>query len=81
MPIISLLDDNIKRQEEWHFPDNVTRPIRFYAYGIHKIWGATAVILSEFEARLKQVMYNTHMNQAVPGHVNGHQDSYTDGQA
>ena len=35
--------------------------VPFYHYDAYKIWGATAVILSEFEGRLKVIL-----NQPAP---------------
>jgi 8-oxo-dGTP pyrophosphatase MutT (NUDIX family) len=51
MPLSVLLDVTIKRVEEWILR-NMPVPIRFYHFNEAKIWGATAVMLSEFEHRL-----------------------------
>lgn len=54
VPLDMLFDDSIKAQE-----DRIVRadwpPLRVHYYQIsgHKVWGATAVMLSEFEQRLR----------------------------
>jgi 8-oxo-dGTP pyrophosphatase MutT (NUDIX family) len=54
-PLYLLLDPAIKGVEEWMRSGNpLTVP--FYGIAQHKVWGATAVMLSEFEARLQAVL-------------------------
>ena len=51
-----LLDDAIKRQEVHEFRgEQVTVP--YYLVNGHKVWGATAVMLSELEQRLRAVLF------------------------
>ncbi len=54
-PLQLLLDPQIKAVEDWmRYGSPVSVP--FYRIGEHKVWGATAIMLSEFEARLRAVM-------------------------
>jgi hypothetical protein len=52
MPLDRLLDDGAKDQETLQRGD-LQIPILFYRVGPHKVWGATAIILSELEMRLR----------------------------
>jgi len=52
-PLDHLLDANNLLNETWIF-DIGPRRVPFYAYGPHKIWGATAMVLSEFLEILKE---------------------------
>jgi 8-oxo-dGTP pyrophosphatase MutT (NUDIX family) len=55
LPLHQLLDSSLKRSEEWDF--NGTKvTIPFYAIQGHKVWGATAIMLSELEHRLLAVL-------------------------
>jgi 8-oxo-dGTP pyrophosphatase MutT (NUDIX family) len=51
VPLLTLLDPAIRREEEWVLHETITR-VRFYQIGEHKVWGATAMVLSEFAAML-----------------------------
>jgi 8-oxo-dGTP pyrophosphatase MutT (NUDIX family) len=51
VPLLTLLDPAIRREEEWVLHETITR-VRFYQIGEHKVWGATAMVLSEFAAVL-----------------------------
>jgi 8-oxo-dGTP pyrophosphatase MutT (NUDIX family) len=51
VPLLTLLDPAIRREEEWVLHETLTR-VPFYQIGEHKVWGATAMVLSEFEAVL-----------------------------
>jgi 8-oxo-dGTP pyrophosphatase MutT (NUDIX family) len=51
VPLLTLLDPAIQRKEEWILHETLTR-VPFYQIGEHKVWGATAMVLSEFEAVL-----------------------------
>jgi 8-oxo-dGTP pyrophosphatase MutT (NUDIX family) len=55
MPLLDLLDDSIKVEERWDF-QGVPRDIPFYRIKGLPLWGATAIILSEFEMRLRAVL-------------------------
>lgn len=51
-PLASLLDENAIRQETWEIRgERVNVP--FFDIQGHKVWGATAMILSEFAAMLQ----------------------------
>jgi 8-oxo-dGTP pyrophosphatase MutT (NUDIX family) len=49
--LLTLLDPTIRREEEWVLHGTITR-VPFYQIGEHKVWGATAMVLSEFAAVL-----------------------------
>ncbi len=55
VPLDLLLDDSVKEQETLN-RDGVPIPILFYRVGRHKVWGATAIILSELEIRLRTAL-------------------------
>ena len=52
-PLDALLDPATVRVEDWELRGGIW-PIPFYQFGPHKVWGATAMILSEFVALLTQ---------------------------
>jgi 8-oxo-dGTP pyrophosphatase MutT (NUDIX family) len=51
VPLLTLLDPTIRREEKWVLYGTPTR-VPFYQIGEHKVWGATAMVLSEFAAVL-----------------------------
>ena len=56
-PLTHLLDPNTRQEEIWKlrgFPVNVP----FFQVGEHKVWGATAMMLSELIERLRQAENN-----------------------
>jgi 8-oxo-dGTP pyrophosphatase MutT (NUDIX family) len=53
-PLDALFDPATTRMEDWEIRGGVW-PIPFYQFGPHKVWGATAMILSEFAAMLAQI--------------------------
>jgi 8-oxo-dGTP pyrophosphatase MutT (NUDIX family) len=56
-PLSVLFDDTLKDSEEVFRADvNLTLTIYFYRIQGHKVWGATAAILSEFEVRLRAAL-------------------------
>jgi len=55
VPLVQLLDAQVKRMEEREF-QGVRVQIPYYALGGHHVWGATGVMLSEIEHRLRRVM-------------------------
>jgi 8-oxo-dGTP pyrophosphatase MutT (NUDIX family) len=55
MPLDRLVDDSIKAQERWTLGD-AERDVPFYRYDDQVIWGATAIMLSELEGRLRAVL-------------------------
>ncbi|MCB0194898.1 MAG: CoA pyrophosphatase [Anaerolineae bacterium] len=52
-PLSLLLDPTIRKSEIWHFENYGERKIPFFEIFGHKVWGATAMILSEFLALLE----------------------------
>ncbi len=55
VPLEKLLDPQIKVVEDWvRYERPFTVP--FYQFGTYKVWGATAIILSEFEIRLQTAL-------------------------
>ena len=54
-PLEALLDPVTVHVEDWELRGEVW-PIPFYQFGPHKVWGATAMILSEFVAMLAQTL-------------------------
>ncbi len=52
VPFARLLDPASARREDWTLGGR-TVDVPFYAFGPHKIWGATAMVLAEFLALLK----------------------------
>ena len=55
VPVTWLLDPARKSVEDWQLRDDIMR-VPWYAIHEHKVWGATAIILSEFEHRLRHVL-------------------------
>lgn len=55
MSLDDLLNDSIKATERWTLQE-MELDVSFYRVGGHNVWGATAILLSEFEARLRVVM-------------------------
>jgi 8-oxo-dGTP pyrophosphatase MutT (NUDIX family) len=54
VPLAHLADPASARRENWTLRGR-TVEVPFYAFGPHKIWGATAMVLAEFLAMLKTV--------------------------
>ena len=50
-----LLDDSRKREEDWLLRGHPFR-VPFYDVAGHSVWGATALMLSELEGRLRTVL-------------------------
>jgi len=61
MPLQLLLDPQIKLTEDWEI-NGTMLPITYYSVGGHKVWGATAFMLSELEARLRLTL-NTEQSR------------------
>jgi 8-oxo-dGTP pyrophosphatase MutT (NUDIX family) len=59
VPLTHLLEPATRREEEWNLHGwRVTVP--FFQVGPHKVWGATAMMLSEFLERLRLVGTQIH---------------------
>jgi 8-oxo-dGTP pyrophosphatase MutT (NUDIX family) len=54
VPVEMLLDPSIVREEDWEIRGQTVR-VPYYALLGHKVWGATAMMLSEWGEILKQV--------------------------
>ena len=48
VPLDLLVDPTIRKEETWHFENYGKRQVPFFDVYGHKVWGATAMILSEF---------------------------------
>lgn len=57
IPLRHFMDQNNQAVEERVF-DNQTWPIPYYQFEEHKVWGATATILSEVVARMNGIVNN-----------------------
>jgi len=53
-----LLDPALVLEEQWVLHGAEVR-VPFFVIGGHKVWGATAIVLSEFVARMRRVMLDT----------------------
>ena len=54
VPVSTLFDRDVVKREPWSLRD-VTVDVPFYQIGAHKVWGATAMILSEFSMLLAEM--------------------------
>ena len=54
VPLSQLLEPATRREESWEI-QGFTVQVPFYLVGTHKVWGATAIMLSEFLERLRAV--------------------------
>ncbi len=54
LPLAHLVDAANVRQEDWVIRD-IPVEVPFYAFGPHKIWGATAMVLAEFVEVIKGI--------------------------
>ena len=52
VPLARLTDPSIVRSEDWTLAGR-TVEVPFFAFGPHKIWGATAMVLAEFLALIR----------------------------
>jgi 8-oxo-dGTP pyrophosphatase MutT (NUDIX family) len=64
VPLACLLASAVHRHEEWTIR-GYEALVPFYQLNGHKVWGATAMILSEFEQRLRRVV-QTRSEYACP---------------
>lgn len=58
-PLVRLLHEESRREELWE-RQGVSMVVPYFEIGSHKVWGATAMMLSEFAERLR-----THSNGAL----------------
>lgn len=54
VPLSTLFDRDVVKREPWNLRD-VTVEVPFYQIGPYKVWGATAMILSEFSLLLAEM--------------------------
>ncbi len=54
-PLTTLLDDSIKRDEDMTL-QGMTIRVPYYEIQGHQVWGATAIMLSELEGRLRSIL-------------------------
>lgn len=52
VPLARLFDSGVRQEETWKRGD-ISLKVPFFRVGAHKVWGATAMILSEFVERLQ----------------------------
>ncbi len=55
VPLSQLLDDSVKQVERWHL-GGMDLDVPFYRISGYPVWGATAIILSEMEHRLRAAL-------------------------
>lgn len=55
-PVSVLVDEDTRKEEDWHLPDGRHLRVPFFHIQGHKVWGATAIILGEFVWMLRQTM-------------------------
>ncbi len=53
VPLSTLFDQDVVKREPWSLR-GMTVEVPFYQIGLHKVWGATAMILSEFSMVLAE---------------------------
>jgi len=53
IPLSHLLEDARKLTGNWELRSGIETAVRYYDLGASVVWGATAIILSEFEQRLR----------------------------
>jgi 8-oxo-dGTP pyrophosphatase MutT (NUDIX family) len=53
VPLATLLDPTARREEEWKLRGKSVR-VPFFQVGVHKVWGATAMVLSELATLLRE---------------------------
>jgi 8-oxo-dGTP pyrophosphatase MutT (NUDIX family) len=51
-PLSDLLDDSSRREEVWE-RNGMSIQVPFFQINSHKVWGATAMVLSEFAERIR----------------------------
>lgn len=54
-PLATLLDPAYQREEPWQFQNRQVM-VPYFAVDNHKVWGATAIMLSEFVERLRTIL-------------------------
>jgi hypothetical protein len=56
-PLRLLLDPATRAEEEMELRGGLRMRVPFFRVGEHRVWGATAMILSEFVERLRYISY------------------------
>lgn len=52
VPLVHILDDGLRQEEVWEHKGDLMH-VPYFQIGGHKVWGATAMMLSEFAERLR----------------------------
>jgi len=60
LPLEDLLNPRIKQTESWRF-EGIRMDVPFYLVKGHKVWGATAMMLSELEQRIMTASPDTEL--------------------
>jgi 8-oxo-dGTP pyrophosphatase MutT (NUDIX family) len=66
-PFAHLLDPTTRHEEMWEVRGRDLL-VPFFAVGSHKVWGATAMMMSEFLERVRAVIDNSANQSLVMGH-------------
>jgi 8-oxo-dGTP pyrophosphatase MutT (NUDIX family) len=53
VPLAHILDERLRQEEVWE-RKGVSMIVPYFQIGEHKVWGATAMMLSEFAERLRE---------------------------
>jgi len=77
MPLERLVDDGIKRTVQWPWPQGARR-VPYYALDGRMIWGATAMILSEFEVLLRGIISDRGARGRNPSQAPAYRRSETE---
>jgi 8-oxo-dGTP pyrophosphatase MutT (NUDIX family) len=56
VPLLHLLDASLKKTGQWKLRSGVETAVPYYELGGKMVWGATAIILSELEGRLRAIL-------------------------
>ena len=65
VPLSLLLQEETRHDEVWQWGDR-TLDVPYYLVGEHKVWGATAMMLSEFLSRIERALDQERDNSSGP---------------
>ncbi len=65
VPLTLLFNPDIRQEENQHFPNYGDRLVPFYNISGHKVWGATAMVLSEFLTLLHENRVPARLGSSV----------------
>lgn len=60
VPLSNLFEPELKKKEKWSL-QGMRLNVPFYAFAGEAVWGATAIVLSEFEHRLRVIVGNVNV--------------------